>query len=51
MDKEVHQTITEYKDRLAGSQSPGFMLLSGAGHLIEAGPLNTMIAYSCALWK
>jgi len=42
---------THYKDRLVGSQSPGFMLHYKSGHLIEAGPLNTMIAYSTALME
>jgi L-serine dehydratase len=42
---------TTYRDRLVGSQSPGFMVHYKSGHLIEAGPLNTMIAYSTALME
>ncbi|MFA5815723.1 MAG: L-serine ammonia-lyase, iron-sulfur-dependent, subunit alpha [Bacteroidales bacterium] len=42
---------TRYKDRLVGSQSPGFMLHFRSGHLIDAGPLNNMIAYSTALME
>ncbi len=42
---------TQYSDRLAGSQSPGFMEASHSGRLIDAGPLNTMIAYSTALME
>lgn len=42
---------TSYEDRLIGSQSPGFMDKQKSGRLIEAGPLNTMIAYSTALME
>jgi len=42
---------THYKDRLIGSQSPGFMQHYKSGHLIESGPLNLMIAYSTALME
>lgn len=42
---------TDYADRLIGSQSPGFMALYQTGSLIEAGPLNLMIAYSTALME
>ncbi|MFA6128877.1 MAG: L-serine ammonia-lyase, iron-sulfur-dependent, subunit alpha [Bacteroidales bacterium] len=42
---------TEYADRLIGSQSPGFMAHYHSGSLIEAGPLNLMIAYSTALME
>ena len=42
---------TSYPDRLVGSQSPGFTAKQKAGGLIEAGPLNTMIAYSTALME
>lgn len=42
---------TRYKDRLVGSQSPAFMGHYHSGHLIEAGPLNNMIAYSTALME
>lgn len=42
---------TEYHDRLIGSQSPKFMTQYTNGRLIEAGPLNLMIAYSTALME
>ena len=42
---------THYKNRLVGSQSPGFMHKYNCGNLIEAGPLNLMIAYSTALME
>ncbi len=42
---------TVYRDRLIGSQSPGFIEKQKSGRLIEAGPLNTMIAYSTALME
>lgn len=42
---------TQYKDRLVGSQSPLFMQRYLNGELIDAGPLNTMIAYSTALME
>ncbi len=42
---------TRYADRLIGSQSPGFVEKLKKGLLIEAGPLNTMIAYSTSLME
>ncbi len=42
---------TRYADRLIGSQSPGFLKQYHNGNLIEAGPLNLMIAYSTALME
>jgi L-serine dehydratase len=42
---------TKYADRLVGSQSPEFLQRLNNGQLIEAGPLNTMIAYSTALME
>jgi L-serine dehydratase len=42
---------TIYADRLVGAQSPGFVEKQKNGGLIEAGPLNTMIAYSTALME
>lgn len=42
---------TRYKDRLIGSQSPEFLHRYESGKLIDAGPLNLMIAYSTALME
>jgi L-serine dehydratase len=42
---------TQYADRLIGSQSPAFMDNFKKGNLIEAGPLNRMIAYSTSLME
>jgi len=48
---EIGLKGTQYKDRLIGSQSPGFIQKYRSGQLIEVGPLNTMIAYSTALME
>jgi L-serine dehydratase len=48
---EIGISGTKYADRLIGSQSPEFIKRLGKGMLIEAGPLNTMIAYSTALME
>jgi L-serine dehydratase len=42
---------TKYADRLVGAQSPRFRERMASGQLIEAGPLNLMIAYSTALME
>jgi L-serine dehydratase len=42
---------TKYADRMIGAQSPDFMARHQGGQLIEAGPLNLMIAYSTALME
>ncbi len=51
--KSIQQglTGTEYHDRLIGSQVPEFMSRMKEGRLLPAGPLNRMIAYSCALME
>ena len=42
---------TMYDDRLIGSQSPEMMKRWRQGKLIEAGPLNRMLAYSTAVME
>ena len=42
---------TEYADRLMGAQVPLFMSRMNSGRLIQAGPLNRMMAYSTALME
>ncbi len=42
---------TEYRDRLMDAQVPVFMSRLKEGKLLPAGPLNRMIAYSCALME
>ena len=51
--KSIQQglTGTEYQDRLMGSQVPEFLSRMKEGRLLPAGPLNRMIAYSCALME
>ncbi len=42
---------TEYKDRIAHSQSPAYLEQSQKGKLISAGPLEKMTAYTMAIME
>ncbi len=42
---------TQYQNRMIGAQSPAFLVKQQTGKLIEAGPLNLMMAYSTALME
>ena len=42
---------TEYEDRLAHAQSPGFLERLNTGKLLPGGPLNRMAAYTMAIME